>query len=227
MSLSRLLFSVALGWFVWLSAIPARADGLPPPLPPEWNVSGALLLVGNNVCAGLPCTETVAFSFDVGYQFLPNFNAYEAYLTDLVGSGSGALGSFIQSDVGPFFLGNPIFPFNDPAGLLPGACIGSPDAQLFGFAPGGNGINLHLCQAFVSTPAAPSISGADLYSCQTSTCLTDFAPAPFQGHGLPQNGIFLFGPVEFTVTAIPEPATLTLLFSGLLLLGLGAASRKF
>ena len=77
MSLVRLSFSLVLVCFVWFSTQPARADGLPPPLPHAYNVSGALLLVGNNVCAGLPCTETIAFSFDLGYQFKPDLNLYE------------------------------------------------------------------------------------------------------------------------------------------------------
>jgi hypothetical protein len=66
----RVLVLLVLGCFVWLSAIPACADGLPLLLPPAYNVSGALVIVGENACAGLPCTETIAFSFHFGYQFL-------------------------------------------------------------------------------------------------------------------------------------------------------------
>ena len=226
----RVLPFLALGCFVWISAIPARADGLPPPLPPEWNVSGALLLVGNNVCAGLPCTETIAFSFDAGYQFLPEgvpgfSNVYELYFSNLVETGSGALGSFTKNSPGPqfLFLANPPF---SPGGLVPGG----PCSSGFDFnninvgVPVGAEIDMQVCQAFVSTPTPPSIVDAYLYACNTKTCATDFAPFP--SGTLPQQGIFGLVFEVSTVRSIPEPGPLTLLFSGLLLLGLRAASRK-
>jgi hypothetical protein len=66
---------------------------------------------------------------------------------------------------------------------------------------------------------------AFMYSCGQINCPTDFTPYPFTG---PPPPFVVQGPAVFTVTAIPEPATLTLLFFGILLLGLGGAvSRKF
>lgn len=226
MSLLRVLLSLALGSFVWLSATPARADGLPPPLPPAWDVTGALLLVGNNVCGGLPCTETIAFSFDAGYQFLPAYNVYELYFSNLVQTGSGALGSFTDNTPGPQFLSNTPFYPQYPSTLVPGACFGKDfNYIVFGY-PVGAEIDLQVCQAFVSTPTTPLITGAYLYGCFTATCVTDFAPVP--SGTLPQPGIFKGALVSSSVTSIPEPATLTLLLCGILLLGLGrAVSRKF
>ncbi len=216
------LLSVALGCLVWLSAIPARADyvppPLPPPLPPSYQVTGALLIVGNPVCSGLPCTETYAFSFDVGYQFVPVFNYYEAYFTDLQVSGSGDLGSFTGSDPGPA-------PFQASIEAS-GPCSSSrSDDNFLGFGAFGAGVNLHLCQGVAPAPVAPSIVGGDLYECDTMTCAIDFSQFP--SARLPQSGLFLFGPVQYTVTTIPEPATLSLLVCGLLALGLGATSKKF
>jgi hypothetical protein len=93
------------------------------------------------------------------------------------------------------------------------------------FDSAGDEIDIHLAEFVVPTPVAPSIIGADLYSCATTTCLTDFAPqlVPF---GAPQFGIFLGGPVESKVTAIPEPASFALLLSGILLLALGGAVNR-
>jgi hypothetical protein len=216
MSLVRLSLSLVLVCFVWFSTQPARADGLPPPLPPAYNVSGALLLVGNNVCAGLPCTETIAFSFDLGYQLKPDLNLYEPYVVHLVDTWSGALGSFTQSTPGLHFLSDPIIPPGSGGG-----CFGA-DSNFIGlFNPSGDEIDIHLCQGFVSSPVAPSINNADLYGCRTAVCVTDFSNFPTQT--LPQLGIFLDAPVVSKVTAIPEPAAITLLVLGMLVFGVGGA----
>jgi hypothetical protein len=215
--LIRAVLSVALGCFVWLSAAPARADEIPPYLlPPAYAVSGALLLVGSDACSGLPCTETIAFSFDLGYEFFGE-NSYLPYLTDFRANGSGALGSFTEGPfAGPSFLG--------AAG------------NYFAFFPTPDElteIDVYVAQTspsqFYAAPIAPTIlDHADLYSCGDITCLTDFAPwlLPFW-NGTSANGIFLGGPVVSTVRAIPEPSTLSLLVWGLLALGLGVASKKF
>lgn len=200
----------------------ARADDIPPgALPPEWNVSGTASIVGNDACSGLPCTETIAFSFDVGYQFLSSETPpYEAYYTDLVMSGSGALGSFTGSVDGPLFLGTPSF-------SPPGECFGL-DNNYLGLAdPGGDSFNIHLCTAFASAPTAPALNGVDLYGCGTSQCAADFSFNP--SAPLPQLGLFVYGPVEYTVTPLvtPEPSMLSLLAVGLIALGLAGALRKF
>src|SRR5262249_36108118 len=98
----RGLLILGLGCFVWLSSVPARADDVPVFLPLSYHVTGALLIVGDNACAGLACTETVAFSFDLGYFGAPGL--YIPYYKNLLANGSGALGSFTNSGAGPFFV---------------------------------------------------------------------------------------------------------------------------
>ena len=212
--LLRLVLSLALGCFVWLSAVPARGDGLPPPpvvLPPAYDVTGTLTIVGNPVCGGLPCTETIAFSFDFGYQFFPAFPTYVAYFSNLLANGSGAVGSFTYSVAGPQGFGgeNNFLPFLDSAG---------------------DGFQIYALSPVFGAPApvAPSFASfGDLFSCETATCLTDFAPAAFQGQAPHVFGIFLSGPAVIKVKALPEPATLSLLVWGLLALGLVVASKTF
>lgn len=207
----RAVLSVALGCFVWLSAASARADGIfpPPPvfLPPTYDVSGALLIVGNDACSGLPCTETIAFSFDYGYATFSGEPGYYAYVSNLLATGSGAL-PFAENFVGPGFL-------NPNEGVFLG--LGYPVAEF----------DIFFADFFVLTPVAPVLSVGDLYACETSTCITDFAPFPGgRGGSPPEVGLFVFGPVVATVTAIPEPATLSLLACGLLALGLAGTTRK-
>lgn len=210
--LFKIVSLLALGCFVWLSTAPVRADQIPTPpvvLPPGWDVSGTLSIVGNNACSGLPCTETVAFSFDLGYEFFPDVNTYEAYIANVVNNWSGALGSFSTTNTGPERV--------------------NASQNIFGFfEPAGDEIDINIVQGFVSTPpVTPTLLGATLYTCGTTTCLTDFAPPTFQGRTPPQFGILVGGPAEFTVTPTPEPATLTLLVFGLFVLGLvGTTCRK-
>lgn len=206
----RVLPFLALCCFAFFAAIPAGADGLPPPLPPGWNVSGALLLVGNPVCAGLPCTETIAFSFDVGYQLRPDLgNSYLLYLTNLQETGSGALGSFTLS-----FPGQEDFVSNADNHFVP---LGDADFE----------IDIHMAENMVPAPVAPSLLDfADLYSCETATCITDFAPAGFQGSTPPIFGLHNpSGPVVSSVAMIPEPSTSDLLLFGLFALGLLGAAK--
>jgi hypothetical protein len=201
---SRIVSLLALGCFVWLSTTPVRADQIV--LAPAWDVSGTLSIVGNNACSGLPCTETVAFSFDLGYEFFPDVNTYEAYIANVTENWSGDLGSFHVTTTGPQRV--------------------NASQNIFGFAdPADDEIDINIIQGFVSTPpVTPSFVGATLYTCGTTTCLTDFAPSLFQGRTPPQFGILVGGPAEFTVTPTPEPATLTLLVCGLFILGLAGAT---
>lgn len=206
----RAFLFVALCCFAFLSATKTRADALPPPLPPGYAVSGTLSLTGNNACAGLPCTETIAFSFDVGYQFLPDLSVYQAYVADLTENGSGALGAFTESVPGPIFVSNA-------------------DNHFIGLGDADFEVDIHMAENIVPAPVAPSLLDfADLFSCETATCITDFAPSEFQGSPPPIFGLRSpSGPVVSSVAMIPEPATSGLLLCGLFVLGLlGAASRK-
>jgi hypothetical protein len=130
---------------------------------------------------------------------------------NLLANGSGALGSFTYSVAGPQGFGgeNNFLPFLDS---------------------GDDGFQIYALSPVLGSPTrvAPSFAGiADLYACETVTCLTDFAPAIYQGERPPVLGIFLSGPAVIRVKAIPEPVTLSLLVWGLLALRLAVASKKF
>jgi hypothetical protein len=70
----------------------------------------------------------------------------------------------------------------------------------------------------------PQTVDAYLWACQTQTCATDFG---FQSTHLPQYGIYLFGPIQATVTAAPESSTLLYLIVGIALGLSGVFVREF
>lgn len=190
----------------FFAAIPAVADTL---LPPTYAVSGSLTLTGNPACSGAPCMETIAFSFDLGYQFLSGLDLYRAYISGLAETGAGAL-PFTANSAGPIFVSPADHNF---------IALGDADFE----------VDIHLAQDFLPAPVAPSLLDfADLFSCGTATCITDFAPSVFQTATPPVSGLHSpNGPVVSSVATIPEPATSGLLLCGLLALGLLAvASRK-
>lgn len=153
--------------------------------------------------------ETIAFSFDLGYQFLPGLDVYRAYIADLAETGSGAL-PFTGSSAAPTFVSDADNHF---------IALGDADFE----------VDIHLAENIVPAPVAPSLLDfADLYSCETATCITDFAPSEFQTATPPISGLHSpSGPVVSSVAMIPEPSTSGLLLCGLFALGLlGAASRK-
>jgi hypothetical protein len=162
------------------------------------------LIVGNHVCGGLPCTERIAFSFDVTDQSAPPY--YEEYISNNVDSSSGPLGSF--TGVNAFV--------QDPT--IGG---GGPDSNFLALTDSeGDQIDLFPYPGLVSTPAPPSPSSPQLYGCGTETCILDFVPPDEQFLLPPQLGIFLPGTLEYSVTETPEPPTIILFASGILLLGL-------
>lgn len=189
----RLLLAVVV---VMICAVPAVADAI-------FDVTGSLTITGTNACGG-PCVETVDFSFDVTWdEFAPGeFNP--VILPGAQVTSSGPLGSFMPpvGSIGNNFialfdgLGSPIQDEID-IDVLNAPIASSP--QPLDLGPGG-------------------IGGADLYSCGTATCVTDFADAVFPNSGVPAFGIFLPGTVHYTETALPESSTLSYL---LLALGLG------
>lgn len=206
--LSRRVFPLlALCCFAFFATLPAGADTL---LPPAYALSGSLTLTGNPACAGgSTCLETIAFSFDLGYKFLSGLDVYQAYVADLVETGTGAL-PFTGSSAGPILVSNADNNF---------IALGDADFE----------IDIHLAENFVPAPVAPSLLDfADLFSCETATCITDLAPSQFQGSTPPIFGLHNpSGPVVSSAALIPEPATSGLLLCGLFALGLlGAASRK-
>jgi hypothetical protein len=214
--LSRVSLLLALCCLVCLSAVSTRADGTTF-LSPGWDVSGALLMVGNDVCSGLPCTETISFSFDVGYvSVLPGF--WEPYIVNLVANWTGDMGSFTEISAGPQ--------------------IRNSITNYFAFFNDGTEIDIHPIPPIVIPPLntlnwvptdPPVFDGVELFSCGTTTCVTDFVVPPLgQGQTPPVVGIRQeeFGVFSVTPIAAPEPSMLSMLAFGLLALGLAAASKK-
>lgn len=199
--MSRLCRVISLVGLVCLFfALPVHADTM-------YTVNGTMTLVGNNAC-GSPCTETIDFSFDLGWQYDQTFAGYLGYATDIAANWSGALGTFSENSAGPSTFGGPGFNY------------------LGFFDPSGDELDLYLNPNPVPAPTTPTFNGADLYSCGGATCVTDFYPYSPTPTTLPVLGIFLGASVTYTVTT-PEPATLIMLAIGMLALALvGAFYRK-
>ena len=209
----RTFVLIALCCFGCFSATSARADGLTfVQLAPSYQVTGELTVVGNAVCSGLPCTETVSFSFDFGYFFFPQTNTtpvfYEAYYSNLLADWSGALGSYTETFSGPNTF---------PSGA--GNFLAFDDAA-------GDEIDINSSVSEVASPVVPSFGGPELDLCATATCVTDFSSVPTATP--PVFPLVAGGTAVFTVTPIasPEPSILSMLAVGLFALGLAAAWRN-
>src|SRR5215469_16139238 len=76
--------------FLLACASPAMADSI-------FDVTGVLTVIGNNVCNGTPCVETLRFSFDVALnQIVPGFFSAQILPSSDVNS-LGPLGNFSLS----------------------------------------------------------------------------------------------------------------------------------
>lgn len=137
-----------------------------------------------------------------------NGTTYLASFSDLQANGSGALGSFTYNVAGPSA-------FKAAMNFL--AIRDAADDEF----------DINLSVLVVPAPVDPSFGFGSLYSCFTSTCVTDFAPPSFQGRTPPEFALLVGGPAEFTVRAIPEPSTLPLLVCGLFLLGRSAHQTPY
>lgn len=157
------------------------------------------------------CSENIAFSVDLDYQQVSPAGApyplYSIFATNLQSIWSGTLGSMTATipstpTWGGYYL-NMFGPNGD-------------EVDLNGTFPDGT-----------ATPVAPTIYSADLYSCFTADCVSDFVPTNLQQNGsVPLSGIFFpetLSNVTVTSvppTAVPEPSTILLLILGLAALGL-------
>ncbi len=204
-----LLFSAA--------AIPAHADGISNPL---YSITGVMIFTGNNSCTPAPCTEAIAFSFNLGYQKEEYFGQYFyfAYTTNVTQIWTGDMASFTQSSSASVQVPG-VFP-TTVAGCNDGGdgnYVEFFDTAVQSELGSGDEADIHLCEDGRPTPVVPSLDYANLYRCETSACSSGFT-----------HGVFAVGVLEdVVVTQIPEPPTFILLASGMLALGLlGATHRK-
>jgi hypothetical protein len=197
-----------------LGAIPTYADGMNGPI---YSITGVMDFTGNNTCTPAPCSELVAFSFDVGYNGAEfGYTEYSAYVFNATAIWTGDIASFTGTGGGP--IGQQVPGFQS-------FCAGG-DSNYIEFHDGaGDEADVHLCQDLEPTPVVPSLSSTDIYRCNTNTCANDFGP------GLGPEILFAPGTLEDVrvtpLAQVPEPSTLMLLAGGLLALIIGTSHRKF
>jgi hypothetical protein len=202
MKFSRRLFPFfVLCCLVCLSAIPASADSV-------YQVTGALTIVGNDVCNGVPCVETLAFSFDVTWVPIPGGGYNPVILPNPKVTSFGPLGSF-SLPTGSIYE-NDYIPITDGQR--------GPDNYL------SDEIDIYPLNAPVaSSPQPLQLAGsAALYACGTAVCSADFVPLiNAAGEGSPSGG-----PLVYSETAVPEASALWYLLIGVGLILLTVAVRR-
>ena len=179
---------------VGITNTPLRADSTNGPI---YDVNGTMILTGNNVCTPSPCTETIQFSFQFGYQFTTlGGNFYSGYAIP------GTISVTSSGNLGASFLTNGVV-FSPTVGPNPG-CSGG-DANFMEFLDAvGDEIDLHECGNLEQSPIAPSFSlTSTLYGCATTTCINDFVP-PSLHRQAPATGLFINGSAQTSVVAAPE-----------------------
>ena len=193
--------------------IPASADGV---ATPTYSISGVMVFTGNDTCTPAPCSEAIAFLFDLQYQLQAD-GFYYASITNLSDIGTGDLGSFTNSSPGPISVFEVI--------QIPGGgCSG--DVNFISFSDAGfDQFELSICQNDIPAPVVPSVSDPLLYRCATAVCNAEFPENEDFSGPSPKPGTNVFEDV--TVTQIPEPTMLLQLTLGLLsLVFLGIKFRK-
>lgn len=193
-----------------LLALPSRADSL-------YEVTGTATLTGNNACSGV-CVETIDFTLDFDEQ-LASTSFGTLYTLALVGESSTSSGPLNLS------LG-----FDGLVNTQPGP--GNSDTNYLPFLSQSGGtdeIDVWVNENEQPAPFVPQMAGADMFSCNSATCVPDFCPSSFSCvDGGPNDGIFLNGSVtsETRLIATPEPSEPGLLALGALLLALTALYRS-
>jgi hypothetical protein len=180
---------------------------------PEYNITGALTVVGNDACNGL-CAETITFSFDTTLEDIGPMGIGQDYYWPYVIPGTN---TFLSS--GPLDFSSMGLNFIQGEDYLPF------------FDAGGDEIDIFLGENPETAPFVPTLSGADFYGCKTETCQLEFctecnSPAAF--NAIP-SGFKLYGALESIttlITPVPEPSTEALLLIGLFSLAVLTAYRS-
>jgi hypothetical protein len=180
-----------------------------------WQVNMDITLQGNGSCGGA-CTQTI----DASFLYDGQFDAFGGWVFEVVpGSvsitGSGPLGTSFSTRTGDLGFDNyntfvPLF------GTLP-----------FSVMAGGGNDEIDVFRPAVGTvPVVPSFSGAAIYGCVSTGCFNGFAkdgtdPSAQSAGGSIGYPFWVTQNVTnftYTVTAVAEPATLSLLAGGLAVL---------
>jgi hypothetical protein len=182
-----------------ICVVPAAADTV-------YQVTGSATITGNPVCNGLPCTETIDFSFLVNYLPLPNIpNFYEEHLISIISlASSGPLAPFdrISASGGDYF-----------------GFFNSSNDEIDVDGPFGD-------RQFAPAPF-PDLVNSELFGCgqggASPVCVQDFADDGIS------TGHVRFGPVQYTVGTVPEGSTrfYLLVGVGLGLFGMLASTQKY
>ena len=179
---------------LFICAVPAAADTV-------YQVTGSATITGNPVCNGLPCTETIDFSFLVSYVFAGP-DDYVAHLISVISlTSSGPLAPF--NTMGASL--DDYFPFSNSA---------FDEIDIDG--PGGD--------AGPAPTPYPDLRSSVLFSCGFQSvdpvCVQDFTtPLNDRPHGT----------LDYTVSTVPEGSSRLYLLVGvgLGLFGMFARKQKY
>jgi hypothetical protein len=184
-------------------AIPAHADDVM-----TYDMTGSFTLTGYNVCSG-PCTETIDFSSLLTLTPIAGEPGnYQDATSSAVFSATGALGDF-----------NGGFGFAPAGGL-----------DYVAFELGPDEIDMYVKNVYDKTSYLPSVNPigfgvAEFYTCASAACIADFFNSGCSGLGCigAADGADATGGTMTLTAAVSEPSTLTLLLTGMFIVGLATA----
>lgn len=171
---------------------PAQADSIGP----LYDVSGTMAFTGNNDCTASPCSETLQFSFQFGYNYDADQNLYEGYALP------GTISVTSLGVLGTSFSTNGHI---SPIGNVGPTCSGGDTNYMEFFnSAGTDEIDLHSCATYEPNPfVAPSFTWTDIYGCTSVDCANDF------NSGHPFSGLFYSGTLQTNVVQVPEGGTVS------------------
>ena len=200
---SRLLFLLfVLVLASGFTAIPAHADAVL-----TYDLTGSFTMIGDNLCSG-PCTETIDFSSLLTLTPIAGEPGnYQDATSSAVFFATGALGDF-----------NGSFGFAPAGGL-----------DYVGFFLGPDEFDMYVNNVYDKTSYLPNVNpisfaGVTIYNCSSPACIADFCD--YTCNGPVSQAANTSGGVITLTAAVPEPSTLTLLLTGMFIVGLATAFRR-